>query len=58
MTFDEEPRDVATDINLTAYTPKLFTSSAVASSKVRTGSVLTGPENPFHGGLTISEVSS
>ncbi|XP_027872755.1 ESF1 homolog isoform X2 [Xiphophorus couchianus] len=35
VTFDEEPRDVATDINLTAYTPKLFTSSAVASSKVQ-----------------------
>ncbi|XP_043968944.1 ESF1 homolog isoform X2 [Gambusia affinis] len=35
VTFDEEPSDVATDINLTAYTPKLFTSSAVASSKVQ-----------------------
>ncbi|XP_014878350.1 ESF1 homolog [Poecilia latipinna] len=35
VTFDEEPRDVATDVNLTAYTPKLFTSSAAASSKVQ-----------------------
>ncbi|XP_054483577.1 ESF1 homolog [Anoplopoma fimbria] len=33
--FDEEPRDVATDVNLTAYTPKLFTSSANATSKVQ-----------------------
>ncbi|KAM4750562.1 ESF1 homolog [Anableps anableps] len=35
VTFDEEPRDVATDINLSAYTPKLFTSSAAATSKVQ-----------------------
>lgn len=33
--FDEEPRDVATDVNLLAYTPKLFTSSANATSKVQ-----------------------
>ncbi|TKS68803.1 ESF1 -like protein ABT1-associated protein [Collichthys lucidus] len=32
--FDEEPRDVATDVNLSAYTPKLFTSSATTTSKV------------------------
>ncbi|XP_029314662.1 ESF1 homolog [Cottoperca gobio] len=32
--FDEEPKDVATDVNLLAYTPKLFTSSANATSKV------------------------
>ncbi|XP_008419683.1 ESF1 homolog isoform X1 [Poecilia reticulata] len=35
VTFDEEPRDVATDVNLMAYTPKMFTSAAVASSKVQ-----------------------
>ncbi|XP_038573012.1 ESF1 homolog [Micropterus salmoides] len=34
--FDEEPKDVATDVNLSAYTPKLFTSSASTTSKVRT----------------------
>ncbi|XP_075947805.1 ESF1 homolog [Anarhichas minor] len=33
--FDEEPRDVATDVNLLTYTPKLFTSSANATSKVQ-----------------------
>ncbi|XP_023117750.2 ESF1 homolog isoform X2 [Amphiprion ocellaris] len=35
MTFDEEPKDVVTDVNLSAYTPKLFTSSAAATSKVQ-----------------------
>ncbi|XP_040891331.1 ESF1 homolog [Toxotes jaculatrix] len=35
VTFTEEPRDVATDVNLSAYTPKLFTSSAAATSKVQ-----------------------
>ncbi|XP_044045322.1 ESF1 homolog isoform X2 [Siniperca chuatsi] len=33
--FDEEPKDVATDVNLSAYTPKLFTSSATTTSKVQ-----------------------
>ncbi|KAM7008909.1 ESF1 homolog [Tautogolabrus adspersus] len=33
--FDEEPKDVATDVNLTAYTPKVFTSSATTTSKVQ-----------------------
>ncbi|KAM6971982.1 ESF1 homolog [Aplochiton taeniatus] len=33
-TFDEEPKDVATDIDLSTYTPKLFTSTAAATSKV------------------------
>uniref|UniRef100_A0A3P9C9F5 ESF1, nucleolar pre-rRNA processing protein, homolog (S. cerevisiae) n=1 Tax=Maylandia zebra TaxID=106582 RepID=A0A3P9C9F5_9CICH len=33
--FDEEPKDAATDVNLSAYTPKLFTSSATATSKVQ-----------------------
>ncbi|KAM4595186.1 ESF1 homolog [Fundulus diaphanus] len=35
VTFEEEPRDAATDINLAAYAPKLFTSSAAATSKVQ-----------------------
>uniref|UniRef100_A0A8C8LVH3 ESF1 RRM domain-containing protein n=1 Tax=Oncorhynchus tshawytscha TaxID=74940 RepID=A0A8C8LVH3_ONCTS len=28
VTFDEEPKDLATDVDLSAYTPKLFTSTA------------------------------
>ncbi|XP_071385107.1 ESF1 homolog isoform X3 [Centroberyx affinis] len=32
--FEDEPKDVATDVDLSAYTPKLFTSSASATSKV------------------------
>ncbi|XP_029379638.1 ESF1 homolog isoform X2 [Echeneis naucrates] len=35
VTFSEEPRDVATDANLAAYMPKLFTSSATSTSKVQ-----------------------
>lgn len=35
MAFEEEPRDAATDVNLAAYTPKLFTSGATTTSKVR-----------------------
>lgn len=35
VAFEEEPRDVATDVNLAAYTPKLFTSAATTTSKVR-----------------------
>ncbi|XP_029994626.1 ESF1 homolog [Sphaeramia orbicularis] len=35
VTFDDEPKDVATDVNLTSYTPKLFTSSASSTSKVQ-----------------------
>ncbi|XP_022616408.1 ESF1 homolog [Seriola dumerili] len=35
VTFPEEPKDAATDVNLSAYTPKLFTSSAAATSKVQ-----------------------
>ncbi|XP_004085247.3 ESF1 homolog isoform X1 [Oryzias latipes] len=35
MTFDEEPRDEATHVNPSAFTPKLFTSSAAATSKVQ-----------------------
>lgn len=34
VTIDMEPKDVATDVNLAAYTPKLFTSSAATTSKV------------------------
>uniref|UniRef100_A0A8C7TNY5 ESF1, nucleolar pre-rRNA processing protein, homolog (S. cerevisiae) n=1 Tax=Oncorhynchus mykiss TaxID=8022 RepID=A0A8C7TNY5_ONCMY len=34
VTFDEEPKDLATDVDLSAYTPKLFTSTAAATSKV------------------------
>ncbi|XP_026179710.1 ESF1 homolog isoform X2 [Mastacembelus armatus] len=33
--FDEEPKDTAKDVNLLSYTPKLFTSSATAASKVQ-----------------------
>lgn len=35
MAFEDEPRDSATDVNLAAYTPKLFTSGATTTSKVR-----------------------
>uniref|UniRef100_A0A674DZX1 ESF1, nucleolar pre-rRNA processing protein, homolog (S. cerevisiae) n=1 Tax=Salmo trutta TaxID=8032 RepID=A0A674DZX1_SALTR len=34
VTFDEEPKDLATDVDLSAYTPELFTSTAAATSKV------------------------
>ncbi|XP_061626138.1 ESF1 homolog [Phyllopteryx taeniolatus] len=34
MTFEDSPKDVATDVNLAMYTPKLFTSAANATSKV------------------------
>ncbi|XP_071755997.2 ESF1 homolog isoform X3 [Centroberyx gerrardi] len=32
--FEDEPKDVATDVDLSVYTPKLFTSSASTTSKV------------------------
>ncbi|XP_024123199.1 ESF1 homolog isoform X3 [Oryzias melastigma] len=35
MKFEEEPRDEATHVNTPAFTPKLFTSSAAATSKVQ-----------------------
>ena len=35
VTFDEEPKDLAADVDLSAYTPELFTSPAAATSKVR-----------------------
>uniref|UniRef100_A0A8C5AKP0 ESF1, nucleolar pre-rRNA processing protein, homolog (S. cerevisiae) n=1 Tax=Gadus morhua TaxID=8049 RepID=A0A8C5AKP0_GADMO len=34
VVFDEEPKEVATEVELTTYTPKMFTSSAAATSKV------------------------
>ncbi|KAG7254850.1 hypothetical protein CRUP_002616, partial [Coryphaenoides rupestris] len=34
MVFDEEPQGVATEVELSAYTPKLFTSAAASTSKV------------------------
>lgn len=38
--FEDEPRDEATDVNLAAYTPKLFTSGATTTSKVSETKVL------------------
>ncbi|XP_011610969.1 ESF1 homolog isoform X2 [Takifugu rubripes] len=35
VAFDEEPKDAATDVNMVAYTPKLFTSSGTTTSKVQ-----------------------
>ncbi|AWP05083.1 putative ESF1 -like [Scophthalmus maximus] len=35
VSFNEEPKDMATDVNLSAYTPKLFTSAANATAKVQ-----------------------
>uniref|UniRef100_A0A1A8HAI0 ESF1, nucleolar pre-rRNA processing protein, homolog n=1 Tax=Nothobranchius korthausae TaxID=1143690 RepID=A0A1A8HAI0_9TELE len=35
VTFDDEPKDVAMDTSVTAYTPKLFSSSATSTSKVK-----------------------
>ncbi|XP_032069332.1 ESF1 homolog [Thamnophis elegans] len=34
VTFDEEPKDMASEVDVAAYKPKYFTSSAVATSKV------------------------
>ncbi|KAJ8285053.1 hypothetical protein COCON_G00039030 [Conger conger] len=34
VSFDEEPKDVAADVDLASYTPKFFTSTATATSKV------------------------
>ncbi|XP_051867006.1 ESF1 homolog isoform X2 [Pristis pectinata] len=33
LTFEDEPKDVAADVNLAAYKPKYFTSAALSSSK-------------------------
>lgn len=44
--FEEEPKDVATDVDLSAYTPKLFTSTAAATSKV-TLTLLTAQTRPL-----------
>ncbi|XP_070408773.1 ESF1 homolog isoform X3 [Nothobranchius furzeri] len=35
VTFDDDPKDVATDTSVAAYTPKLFSSSATSTSKVK-----------------------
>lgn len=45
VAFEDEPRDTATDVNLAAYTPKLFTSGATTTSKVRKTTFLNAP--PF-----------
>ncbi|XP_036413528.1 ESF1 homolog [Colossoma macropomum] len=34
VTFDEEPKDRATDVDLSTYQPKLFTSTATTTAKV------------------------
>ncbi|XP_069090201.1 ESF1 homolog isoform X1 [Pleurodeles waltl] len=34
VTFNDEPKDVATDVDFTVYKPKYFTSAAMATSKV------------------------
>ncbi|KAG7316043.1 hypothetical protein KOW79_020909 [Hemibagrus wyckioides] len=34
MTFDDEPKDTATDVDLSTYKPKLFTSTATTTAKV------------------------
>ncbi|XP_030052202.1 ESF1 homolog [Microcaecilia unicolor] len=34
VTFDDEPKDTATDVDLTVYKPKYFMSAATATSKV------------------------
>ncbi|KAK7930427.1 hypothetical protein WMY93_006822 [Mugilogobius chulae] len=33
--FDEKPKDVSTDVNLTSYSPNLFTSTSSSTSKVQ-----------------------
>uniref|UniRef100_A0A2D4PQ08 ESF1 RRM domain-containing protein n=1 Tax=Micrurus surinamensis TaxID=129470 RepID=A0A2D4PQ08_MICSU len=34
VTFDDEPKDMASEVDVAAYKPKYFTSAAVATSKV------------------------
>ncbi|XP_067900417.1 ESF1 homolog [Heterodontus francisci] len=34
LTFEDEPKDVAADVDLAAYKPKYFTSTALSTSKV------------------------
>lgn len=36
MTFDDEPKDRATDVDYGSYKPKLFTSAATTTAKVWT----------------------
>lgn len=33
-TFDDEPKDIALEVDLTAYKPKYFTSAAMGTSTV------------------------
>lgn len=35
MTFEDEAKDRATDVDLSTYKPKLFTSTATTTAKVR-----------------------
>lgn len=35
MVFEDEPKDQATDVDLSVYKPKLFTSTATTTAKVR-----------------------
>lgn len=34
VTFDDKPKDVASEVNIAAYKPKYFTSAAMGTSKV------------------------
>lgn len=34
ITFDDKPKDVASEVNIAAYKPKYFTSAAMGTSKV------------------------
>lgn len=34
MTFDDKPKDSATDVDYASYRPKLFTSAASTTAKV------------------------
>lgn len=34
VTFDDKPKDVASEVNVAAYKPKYFTSAAMGTSKV------------------------
>lgn len=34
VTFDDEPKDRATDVDYASYKPKLFTSAATTTAKV------------------------
>ena len=34
VTFDDKPKDVASEVNIAVYKPKYFTSAAMGTSKV------------------------